>query len=157
MPHIHDKIDFTVETFIVNKDKVLLRMHDKYHFWCSVGGHIELNENPNEAAIREVKEEVGLSIELYNDENIANFNQQGFKELVRPQFLNIHDINENHKHISLVYFAKSDKTDITESQNELSGGCKWFTSEELDSKEYDIRPSIKYYAKCALLKLSKGN
>jgi len=30
MPHLHDKIDFTVETFIVYNDRVLLRMHDKY-------------------------------------------------------------------------------------------------------------------------------
>jgi 8-oxo-dGTP pyrophosphatase MutT (NUDIX family) len=60
MPHIHEKIDFTAETFIVYKNKVLLRLHDKYKFWASVGGHIELHEDPNEAAVREAKEEVGL-------------------------------------------------------------------------------------------------
>ncbi len=36
MPHIHEKIDFTAEVFIVNSDKVLLRKHDKYKFWLSV-------------------------------------------------------------------------------------------------------------------------
>jgi len=64
MPHIHDKIDFTVEVFVVYNKKVLLRKHDKYKKWLSVGGHIELDENPNEAAIREVKEEVGIEVEL---------------------------------------------------------------------------------------------
>jgi len=54
MPHIHDKIDFTVEVFIVHNNKVLLRKHDKYKIWLSVGGHIELNEDPNQAAIRDV-------------------------------------------------------------------------------------------------------
>jgi len=55
MPHIHDKIDFTVEVFVVHQKAVLLRRHDKYKIWLSVGGHIELDEDPNQAAIREVK------------------------------------------------------------------------------------------------------
>ena len=64
MPHIHKKMDYTVEVFIVYKNKVLLRMHDKFNTWLSVGGHIELNEYPIEIAIREVKEEVGLEVEI---------------------------------------------------------------------------------------------
>lgn len=52
MPHIHEKIDFTAEVFVVYKNKVLLRLHDKYKIWLSVGGHIELHEEPNQAAVR---------------------------------------------------------------------------------------------------------
>lgn len=44
MAHIHEKIDFVADVFIVYKDKVFLRMHDKLHVWLSVGGHIELDE-----------------------------------------------------------------------------------------------------------------
>ena len=40
LPHIHEKIDFTVEVFIVYKNKVLLRMHDKVKKWLGPGGHI---------------------------------------------------------------------------------------------------------------------
>jgi len=46
MAHIHEKIDFTASVFVVHKNKVLLRMHDKYKMWLSVGGHIELDEDP---------------------------------------------------------------------------------------------------------------
>lgn len=46
MPHIHEKIDFTVEVFIVHENKVLFRMHDKFKKWMSAGGHIELDEDP---------------------------------------------------------------------------------------------------------------
>ena len=70
MPHIHEKMDFTVETFIVHKNKVLLRKHDKLKIWMSVGGHVELDEDPVEAALREVKEEVGLDITLYQKKTI---------------------------------------------------------------------------------------
>ena len=62
MPHLHEKIDFTAEVFIVYQNKVLLRKHDKYKMWLSVGGHIELDEEPNQAAVREVKEEAGLDV-----------------------------------------------------------------------------------------------
>jgi 8-oxo-dGTP pyrophosphatase MutT (NUDIX family) len=67
MPHIHDKIDFCSEVFVVFKNKVLLRKHDKFKIWLSVGGHIELDEDPTETAVREAKEEVGLDVVLYRD------------------------------------------------------------------------------------------
>ena len=60
-------MDFCAETFIVYKNTVLLRKHDKLKRWLSVGGHIELYEDPSEAAVREVKEEVGLDVELYQE------------------------------------------------------------------------------------------
>lgn len=64
MPHIHKDIDTTVEVFLVHKNRALLRKHDKYNLWLSVEGHVELNEDPNEAALREVKEEVGMDAAL---------------------------------------------------------------------------------------------
>ena len=61
MAHIHTEpgqIDFVVNVYVVYKNKVLLRFHEKYFLWLSVGGHVELNETPEVAAVREVKEEV---------------------------------------------------------------------------------------------------
>ena len=117
MPHIHEKIDFTVEVFIVFKDKVLLRMHDKYKIWLSVGGHIELDEDPNQAALREVKEEVGLEVVLATPEKILNLDTVHHKELIPPTFLNIHRINPEHQHIGLVYFATT-KSDTVNPERE---------------------------------------
>ena len=150
MPHIHDKIDFTVEVFVVHKNKVLLRKHDKYGIWLSVGGHIELDEEPNEAAIREVKEEVGLNVKLYYNDSYSPKKVESYRELISPEFLNIHGINETHKHITLVYFAKSDTDKLILSENEKSEGCKWFTEEELNDPQYGIKDNIKMYAQSAL-------
>ena len=58
MAHIHEEIDFTASVLIVHKNKVLLRKHEKYNIWLGPGGHIELNEDPNETAVKEAKEEV---------------------------------------------------------------------------------------------------
>ena len=127
MPHIHDKIDFTIELFIVYKNKVLLRIHDKLKKWLSVGGHIELDEDPVESAVREVKEEVGLDIKIPS----PNFNSsiKDHKELSAPRFFNRHRINKNHEHITFVYFARSNTDKLKLSEIEITEKCKWFTKD----------------------------
>jgi len=154
MPHIHEKIDFTSEVFIVHNGKVLLRKHDKYKLWLSVGGHIELDQDPNQAAIIEAKEEVGLDIELYRDPNIPFIEMEGFQEIVPPQSMNRHRINPTHEHVTLVYFARSLTDELKLSATEKTEECKWFSLEELDSEKYEINDYVKFYAKSALKKLA---
>ncbi|HLC44375.1 MAG TPA: NUDIX domain-containing protein, partial [Patescibacteria group bacterium] len=113
MPHIHQQIDFDADVFIVHKDKVLLRKHDKFKIWLAVGGHIELDEDPNQAAIREAKEEVGLDIQLVGDVKAYADPADG-KDLIPPRFLNRHRINGKHEHISLVFFATVDSAEFSQ-------------------------------------------
>ncbi len=152
MPHINDKIDFTVEVFIVYQSKVLLRKHDKYKIWLSVGGHIELDEDPNQAALREVKEEVGLDVTLYAGQTLEPHTEH-YRELISPPFLDRHRINENHEHITMVYFASSNTDQLVLSEQEKTEECRWFTKEELSLEKYQIKPAIQKYARAALEKL----
>lgn len=149
MPHINEKIDFTVDVYIVHKDKVLLRKHDKYNVWLGVGGHIELDEDPNQAALREVKEEVGLEVELYDNRLYSESNEK-YLELIPPVFLNRHRINPNHEHISLIYFANSKSDTHTNEGREASEDIHWFSLEELENNELGINENIKQYAIAAL-------
>ena len=59
MAHIHEKIDFTVAIFVVHEEKILIIHHRKLNKWLPLGGHIELDEDPEIAALREAKEESG--------------------------------------------------------------------------------------------------
>ncbi|MCK5538907.1 MAG: NUDIX domain-containing protein, partial [Bacteroidales bacterium] len=59
---------FTATTIVVYNNKALLHMHKKLGFWLPVGGHIDRDELPHVAALREAKEESGLDVELFNDE-----------------------------------------------------------------------------------------
>ena len=155
MPHIHEKIDFTVEVFIVHKDKVLLRMHDKYKKWMSVGGHIELHEDPVEAAHREVKEEVGLDIELVGNPRIFESVDHG-RELIPPVALNRHATNQpGHEHITFVYFARaqSDKTAVTYA-DDASEECRWCAKEEVE--QMNLWPNVRHYALAALDRLKEA-
>src|SRR3989344_3624969 len=147
MPHIHDLIDFTVNVFITYQNKVLLIFHKKHNMWLQIGGHIELNEDPDEALFREVKEECGLEIEIIGAR--PNFESPGVKSLYAPAFVNIHDINETHKHTALVYFAKatSDKVILSEREH---NDIRWFSKEDLDKPEFNVNKAVAFYAKEAL-------
>ncbi len=146
MPHIHEKIDFTVEVFIVHKNRVLLRLHDKYRIWLSVGGHIELDEDPNQAAIREVKEEVGLDIELVDSRKFKGKNSE-YEELIAPVGMDRHRISDTHEHITFIYFAKA-KTDKVIPEKETDQ-WKWCERDEIEKLD-NIRPNVIFYAKRAL-------
>lgn len=149
MPHIHEKIDFTAKTLIVHGDRVLLRKHDKYRIWLAVGGHIELDEDPVQAVIREAKEEVGLDIRLLG--SARSFpDEPGKRDLIPPHFLNRHNINETHEHVSLIYVAVSDSDKVVPSGDDRSDEWKWFNREELDDPAYGITGQIRFYAKRAL-------
>ncbi|MBI5044431.1 MAG: NUDIX domain-containing protein [Candidatus Levybacteria bacterium] len=157
MSHIHREIDFIADVFIVFNNNVLLRKHDKYKTWMSPGGHIELNEDPNEAAIREAKEEVGLDIVL--DDSLLDRSVEILdgRQLIPPYFLNRHYIigNNNHEHISMVYFARATTDVILEtSDREKSEEIKWFSKEDL-LQNNEILPGVKFYALKAIEKLAQ--
>lgn len=146
MPHIHEKIDFVVETFVVHKDKVLLRLHDKFNIWLSVGGHVELDEDPNLAAVREVKEEVGLDIKLYKGNQIFSYSDDKDRQLIPPIGLSRHFVNPTHEHICHIYFATSE-TDKVIPEKETDQ-WKWLNAAEVEAM--DLKPDIKFYALKAL-------
>jgi ADP-ribose pyrophosphatase YjhB (NUDIX family) len=152
MAHIHEKIDFCADALIVNGDRVLLRMHDKYGYWSAPGGHVDLDEDPPTAAVREAKEEVGLDITLIG--TIAPSVTPGERELLVPRFINRHFTNPTHEHITFMYFATSPTRDFKQGATEVSDDIRWFTREELDDPKYGIRERIKMYAKAALDELS---
>lgn len=153
MAHIHEKIDFCSEVFIVYKDRVLLRMHDKLKFWLSIGGHIELDEDPVEAAIREVKEEVGLDIQITGDAvgpDESDPKNMGYKYLIPPRYLGRHMVKGGHEHVVFVYFATSNTDVVSESvlDHEKGVEMKWFSKEDLENTE--LVPNVKFYATKAL-------
>lgn len=151
MPHIHQTpghLDHTVEVFVVHNGKVLLRKHEKYGIWLSVGGHIELDEDSNQAAIREVKEEVGLDITLVAPKGFVDFKEAGHQELLPPVFVNRHRINDDHEHVTYTYFATSSSDTVTpESENDI---WQWFTKADIEANP-ELRPHVKHYALTALM------
>lgn len=149
MSHIHQTpghVDHTVEVFIIHDGKVLLRKHEKYGIWLSVGGHIELGEDPNQAALRETKEEVGLDIALIAPVSFTIFDEENYQELIPPVFVNRHRISDTHEHVTYTYFATTRSNDVKPESE--SDEWKWFTEAEI-KQATDLRPHVKHYALAA--------
>ncbi|HVO28410.1 MAG TPA: NUDIX domain-containing protein [Candidatus Paceibacterota bacterium] len=150
MPHIHEKIDFTVGVFIVHEGKVLLRKHDKYRIWMGVGGHIELDENPIQAAVREAKEEVGLDITIIGRKTNIDWAADGYTEILTPRFFYQHPISSTHQHLNFIYFAASNRENFSQGNEEVSEEIRWFTKDDLQNPAFNIPKTMKYFAEKAL-------
>lgn len=165
MPHIHTEsgqTDFTVSVYVVCGDRVLYRFHDKVHRWLVPGGHIELDEVPEQAALREVYEEVGLEVKLHNPESLnlvgrmeeaTQVGVDDYRELLVPSFMEVHPLPVSvgtHRHIDSIFFARAENMDVREPEGlEKSGGILWLTKEEVVAHP-DINPLMKKYGLKAL-------
>jgi ADP-ribose pyrophosphatase YjhB (NUDIX family) len=97
--------EWTVATFVVHRGRVLLHFHPKVGLWLPPGGHIELGELPDDAAVREVLEETGVSCRLIGETGV---DVEYPRQLIRPFGVQVENIRPGVQHIDLVYFAVTD-------------------------------------------------
>ena len=89
---------------------------NRYHdYWGLPGGRIEENEQPNEAAIRETKEETGANIILLSDQ---------------PIVMSCIEATGNHV-IKLAYIAKYVDGKIG-TKDKGTSDVKWFSKESIN-------------------------
>jgi len=145
--HIHEKIDFTVAIFVVQRGKVLLIHHRNLDKWLPLGGHIELDEDPEQAALREAKEESGLEVELVGERPPTT--GDGTRALIAPRFLDIHRITDTHEHIGMIYWARPRGGKVALAAAEHYG-IRWCSAEELDQLRPPMVPAVKWYCRRAI-------
>jgi len=152
MPHIHDLIDFVVNVFLVRNGRVLLVDHRELGTWLPPGGHIELEEDTDQALLREIEEETGLT--PHDIEIVAERPELGgAKSLWAPRWLNIHSIKDRHRHIALLYLARA-KTDQVRLADREHRDIRWLSSLELDDPAFNTPADIRFYGKEAIRLLS---
>jgi len=112
-----------------------------------LGGHIELDEDPETAALREVREESGLEVRLVGERPPTTGN--GTRALIAPRFLDIHRITDTHEHIGMIYWARplSGQTTLCQAEHY---DIRWCSTEELDSLRPPISAAIRWYCLKAL-------
>ena len=151
MAHIHEKIDFTVAIFVVRDAKVLVILHRKLGKWLPLGGHVELDEEPETAALREAREESGLDVELIGERPPTT--EPGTRALIAPRFLDIHRISETHEHIGMVYFARPKGGSVSLAAEEHHD-IRWVSSAELDTLQPAMSNAVKWYCRKAIEEVS---
>lgn len=128
--------------FLFKDDKILLTWNKNLQTWIPVGGHIEYGETPDEAIIREVKEEVNCDFEFFP----RTINTKDVKTL-KPFSVQIEKVPHHGHHINHVFFGKVTKwNDIKETDEQEI--IKWFSREDIFKE--NILESVKNSALKAL-------
>jgi len=152
MAHIHEKIDFTVAVFVVHEGKILLIHHRNLNKWLPLGGHIELDEDPEQAALREAHEESGLDVELLGERPPTT--SPGTRALIAPRFLDIHRISNSHDHIGMMYWARPKTGTLTLAAAEHHD-IRWCAAAEFETLVPAMSPAVKWYCQKALEEISR--
>ncbi len=99
---------FTVSGFVSQDGRTALHWH-RLGLWLPPGGHIERDEDPVQAVIREVFEETGINVEVLGHTPLGITEP---RQLPPPVTIGVYDIPRDsrtdrpHQHIDLVYFTR---------------------------------------------------
>jgi 8-oxo-dGTP pyrophosphatase MutT (NUDIX family) len=128
---------FTTSVFIINNFekhlKIALIFHKKFDRWMVPGGHIESFENQVEAAIREAREETGLSIRFFSFLNAENKVKDS--EWILPpeyfyqQLIPASTKEDSHYHLDFAYLAFANAVEFTFNSKETKD-IKWVGLEQ---------------------------
>ncbi len=110
----------TASGVVIHDDHVLLIEHRKAGLWLYPGGHIDPNEDPAQAVIREIREEVGIDVELVAEQP---FSHPAITVVPNPFTIITVNVTDTaigpHQHIDVVYAAVPLTHDIALQTNEL--------------------------------------
>lgn len=133
---------FTTKVYIVNKGATALHNHPGLGIHIPPGGHIERDELPHEAGLREVREETGLDPVLYRD--LSDVEVPGGRPLPQPAHQILYDVNTHpngevgHQHIDFIYYAHVSSRTITPVEGEVDASeWGWYTQSDLKDSNFD--------------------
>jgi len=132
--------EFVVEGYVIKDNSVLLVYHKKIGMWLPPGGHIEKHETPEEALVREIKEETGLEVEIINQ--VKPDKKFSVRLLYQPTHIQLEDIKGTHYHIDLIYLCRVKGGEL--HSNQEIEDLRFFDIEEIN--KFDNIPEEKYFA-----------
>ena len=135
---------FTATGVVFNSDgKVLMIKHKKLGVWLPPGGHVDDNELPCDAVVREIFEETGVKAKVISiSDGIGIESDAHCKELPLPFTILLEDIEGTwqHNHIDLVYLCNAERDDLAKSESEIDD-IGWFSPE--DAKKLDTYENVR--------------
>ena len=119
---------FTATAFVVHEGSVALHWHPKVKAWLPPGGHIEENEDPVQATLREVCEETGLQVDVVPTGEIIELDYP--TQVLPPFTIMVEDIDDPvkgfHHHIDMIYFCR-----LAGPAEPLNDGWRWVSRGDL--------------------------
>lgn len=133
--------DFTATGYVVNPErtKILVVFHNKLQKWLPAGGHLEPNELPHEAALREVFEETGARARIIDDDPQMGLTGEVDCQIPRPycvlyQIISATKKDVEHIHVDFVYAMEANAFELRAQIEEVSR-VAWLTKDEIFASE----------------------
>jgi 8-oxo-dGTP diphosphatase len=117
---------FTASGIVLHQGSVLLIEHARLRWWMPPGGHLEPNEDPVQAVLREVAEETGLACEIVSADG---FGHPAIEVLPPPLTILVENVPENGivvQHIDCIYVLRpaADPAQVSGHATETTS-CQW--------------------------------
>ena len=117
----------TASAWVVNKDrnKVLMVYHNIYNSWSWLGGHADGETDLLAVALREVKEEAGIT-------NVHPVSEEIFsmESLTVDGHVKKGRYVSSHLHLNITYLLEADSEECVSIKADENSGVAWFTPEE---------------------------
>jgi 8-oxo-dGTP pyrophosphatase MutT (NUDIX family) len=128
---------FTVSGFVCNANATLLHWHRKLQIWLPPGGHVDADEDPMQAVLREALEETGYTCEVVPHEPRLPFSN--ITQLPSPLKIIVADVGASpkepaHQHIDMSY-ALRPRPGVARVTAEHDHGFVWVTADQLRAEE----------------------
>ena len=145
---------FTVTGYVTCRERrsLLVVHHRKLGVWLPPGGHLEPNEVPHEAAIREVYEETGVraQVEASSDPDLG---LRGVRDIQIPrpfamgyQLIHRHGDEPEHVHLDMAYALTAPHGSAVEANLSEVRDARWMTAVEILASE-GVFDSVKGFAR----------
>ena len=133
---------FTAKVFVVEGGATALHYHDRLGIRVAPGGHVDRDELPHEAGLREVREETGLDAELVTD--APDVDSPAGVPLPQPRYQMLYDVDVLpggevvHQHVDHIYFGRVERRQIDPGPDEAPADAwDWYTPAELRESDAD--------------------
>jgi 8-oxo-dGTP pyrophosphatase MutT (NUDIX family) len=143
---------FVATVYVVNDGATALHHHDRLDMWLPPGGHVEREELPHVAAEREVREELGLPVELIGGNR--RFDTGTVQSLPAPQHFLLEDIDVHrdgrvgHQHVDFVYYGRVPGRDLHPADGEQAADdWAWLTPADIDGLSDGLEPDVEVMAR----------
>lgn len=117
---------FTASSWLLNRehDKVLMIYHNIYHSWAWTGGHADGETDLLAVAMREAKEETGVT-------EIKALSELPFsiEILTVDGHVKRGSYVPSHLHLNVTYLLEADEDEVLRVKPDENSGVKWFSLE----------------------------
>jgi len=145
---------FTATVYVVESSAVALHEHERLGKWLPPGGHLDRDELPHEAARREVREELGLDVELLAEP--GEVASPTVEPLPGPQHFQLADVNVcdgevGHQHVDFVFYGRADHREVDPATGEEPADAwEWLDRDRIDAWADRLDPDVREVARLAI-------